>query len=296
MASSAVHVGADHNSLINLFLIIPIVTLAVSIIMKKKWGKFVPVLNMLTLTFASISIIAGGNGMVEYHFSIFMVIAMLSYYENVKLILISTVIFALHHLVGYFAFPELVCGTNHYPFSVLLLHAVFLILTSGSTIIQIMHRQKFYSEIDNERAEKKLQFDGILSNLELASRTVSETTNILMKNVTNSKKCSLEISETIKEIASEADQQAISTHDSSTAMNEMAIGIQRIAESSSIVAEHSQETVREARNGEASLQEITQQMNIIHLAVNSLAGTIQNLDDKSKEIGKILKVITEISE
>lgn len=126
-------------------LLIPIVTLTAALWFQGKNDELLPLMNTITLTFGSISLIASGNGMVEYHFSIFMVIAMIAYYESIKLILISTVLFAIQHLVGYFTFPELICGTDQYPFGVLLVHAVFLIFTSGATILQVSMKRN----IDN---------------------------------------------------------------------------------------------------------------------------------------------------
>jgi methyl-accepting chemotaxis protein len=67
-----------------------------------------PLLNTLALTMASISMIAGGGGMIEYHFSIFMVLAILVYYENVRLLLVSTVLFAAQYAIG-FAFFSRAC-------------------------------------------------------------------------------------------------------------------------------------------------------------------------------------------
>jgi methyl-accepting chemotaxis protein len=69
---------------------------------------------MFTLTFSSMSIITGRNGMVEYHFSIFMVAAMLAYYENITLIIVMTTLFAVQHVSGVFFIPQLVFGTDSY--------------------------------------------------------------------------------------------------------------------------------------------------------------------------------------
>ena len=99
--------------------------------------RLVPLLNTLTLTFASMSIISGGGGTVEFHFSIFMVLAIVAYYENMKLIAIMTVLFALQHILGFFFLTELVFGAASYSFLMLVIHAVFLILTSGATSLQI---------------------------------------------------------------------------------------------------------------------------------------------------------------
>ena len=44
----------------------------------------------------------GGEGRVEYHFSLFMVVAMLAYYEQIKLVVTMTSIFIIQHLLGFF--------------------------------------------------------------------------------------------------------------------------------------------------------------------------------------------------
>lgn len=129
---------------LNLLFALPIALLAGTVLVfhKKRQHPLVPMMNTLILTFASISIIAGGNGLVEYHFSIFMVIAIIATYQQISLIVVSTVIFAVHHLAGYFLFPQLLCGTENYSFSLLLIHALFLILTSGANVIIIYYTKQ----------------------------------------------------------------------------------------------------------------------------------------------------------
>src|SRR5690625_3685606 len=84
-------------------------------------SKILPLLLTLTFTFTSIAMIAAGNGFVEYHFTIFMMLALISFFRSIRLVAISTVIFALQHLIGYFYFPELLCGTPDYRFALLLI-------------------------------------------------------------------------------------------------------------------------------------------------------------------------------
>ncbi len=142
----------------NLFFIVPILLLIVSFFLfKKEKHDQLPLLLTLTLTFASISIIAGGDGLVEYHFSIFMVLAFIIFFNSFKLILISTVIFAIQHFGGYFLFPQLLCGTENYAFSLLMIHAVFLILMSGaaSLIITLQNRATSLMQIEKEKQQEK---------------------------------------------------------------------------------------------------------------------------------------------
>lgn len=88
--------------------------LAMSTILYKRNPNhdMLPTVLTLSNTFASMAIIAMGNGMVEYHFSIFMVLAMIAFLGSVRMIVVSTILFAVHHFAGYFLFPELICGTH----------------------------------------------------------------------------------------------------------------------------------------------------------------------------------------
>jgi methyl-accepting chemotaxis protein len=98
------------------FLALPVVLLLMIFVFYKKDSehKYIPFLMMLTLTFSSIAIILAGGGMLEYHFSIFMVVAIMAYYEDIKIIIASTVIFAIYHIIGYFVFPKEAFGSEKY--------------------------------------------------------------------------------------------------------------------------------------------------------------------------------------
>src|SRR5690606_19167690 len=112
---------------LNILFIIPIALLVISILQyyRNKAHPYLPVSNTLVLTLSSISLIAGGGGMVELHFSIFMVVAIVAYYENVKVVAIMTSLFAVQHLLGFLWFPELVFGVHSYSFTMILMHGVF---------------------------------------------------------------------------------------------------------------------------------------------------------------------------
>src|SRR5690606_15069278 len=132
------------NVITNIFLILPILVFisALFLYLKKRDHSLIPPLNTLAITFASMSMIAGGEGMIEYHFSIFMVIAMIGYYERAGLIIVMTVLFAVQHIAGYLFLGEYVYGSNGYPFSMVLMHALFLLGTSSAIIWQIIQKNK----------------------------------------------------------------------------------------------------------------------------------------------------------
>ena len=290
------HHGSENQLLLNVLLIAPIITFIMTLIATKTKKSYIPLLMMFTLTLSSISIIAGGNGLVEYHFSIFMVIAMLAYYESIKLIMISTIIFAVHHIGGHFLNPEMISGTSDYPFNLLAIHAIFLILTSSATILQIFYKTKLTREFEKDIKVRQAQLDNVLSKLKDTSETVISKTNTLLDHVQKSKTNSKRVSIVIEEIANGSQKQAAATEESKTAINEMAIGTQRIAENSTVVAEQSHSSVNEVKKGISAIEDTTKQMDNIQHSVLSLAKTIEKLDQRSKDIKTILKVITDITE
>lgn len=150
--------GADgyvYSNVTWVLFALPLVFLGMMLVSLKRESKMFPNWMMLTLTFASISTVAGGQGLVEYHFSIFVVLAILSFMRRIDLILYSTGIFAVQHLAGYFLFPALICGTSDYPFSLLLVHAVYLILLSAVLVAQIHSRNKETERVEAHEQETR---------------------------------------------------------------------------------------------------------------------------------------------
>ncbi|QJC50587.1 methyl-accepting chemotaxis protein [Paenibacillus albicereus] len=131
-----------------------------------------PALATLSLTFSSISIIAGSGGSVEFHFSIFMVLAIAAYYESMRLIALMTAVFAAQHVGGYLLAPELVFGASRYPFSMVLIHALFLLLTALFTCLQIRSKAREVSRLEAERRHKQEQLEGLLGRVQELSRTL----------------------------------------------------------------------------------------------------------------------------
>lgn len=85
------------------------------------------------------------------------------------------------------------------------------------------------------------------------------------------------------------------TRENAIALNEMSIGIQKIAETSSIVSEAAVEGVEEARKGYQSIQNVVQQIQSIHTSVGKSSERVMLLGEHSKKVSKIVNVITDIA-
>lgn len=282
---------------LNIILIIPGVTLLVAMLMNKTEsgrGK-VPFWVMLTLTFASMSMISGGNGMVEYHFSIFMVIAMMSYYENICLLLIMTVLFAVQHIAGYLFAPVLVFGQSSYPFSMVVIHSSFLLLTSGATIWQINDSRKHKSILESDSEQKQNLIESVISQLATTSQQVLSSVKGLLENAEQTKGDSNQIVRDTEEMSSGARIQVNEADTIANAIDKMSQRIERIAKTSQSVFKDSNTMSLQANQGYESIQQVVSQMDSIFISAQSSSSIIKQLEENSGEIGKIIEVITSIA-
>lgn len=294
--------GYHHAEQLNLLkviiLFIPILCFIVTVLLYriKKGHPLIPLWNTLTLTFSSIAMIAGGDGMIEYHFSIFMVVAILGYYENIQLILIMAGLFAVQHIAGYFFFSEYVFGSmgEKYPFSMVFVHAFFLIGTSGAIIWQIIQKKKLLNELD-EKEQNQQVLNGIIEKLSVTSKKLTDSSSELQNNYEQNRSAIKEIVSHIQEVSSGANIQKRQTVESSEAIEEITFGIQRIVETSLDVSEVSVRTAQEADRGNAMIQKTVKQINSISETVNTSSKTLQLLNNRSKEIGEIVGLITDIA-
>jgi methyl-accepting chemotaxis protein len=160
---------------LNILVLIPVLLLCGSYVLYRvnKNSPYIPYLLTLALTFGSISIISGGSGRVEFHFSIFMVVAALGYYQNIKLLSLMTTIFAVHHLLGFFFFPEIVFGVHSYTFLMLILHATFLILTSSAVIWQVYSSKRIENDLLKKQEEQRKRIiEEIVDRLSFTSNQI----------------------------------------------------------------------------------------------------------------------------
>jgi len=292
------HVQYSNSFILTIILLIPILLYGVVLLLYKgnQEHPLLPLFIQLTLTFSSISIIAGGNGFVEYHFSIFWVIAMIAFMDNINQILISTIIFAIHHLAGFFMFPVLLCGTHDYPFSLLLIHAVFLIFTAGATIFYILSKRKYTAELNLENKQKEALLKQVIFNLEKASDSVIQTVTTLKENAEKSTHSSHLILMSIQEAASTMEVQTSEIENGKGQLDEIMSGVQQVAESFSQVAGASNATANQAVEGFDQLNKAQDQIEEISKNVFDVATVINQLEKRSTEINEILAVITGISE
>ena len=280
----------------NILMMLPVLFLCGALFYyKKKDSGTGSIFLTLSFTFSSISIIAGGDGLVEYHFSIFMVLAFIAFFDSIKLLVISTVIFAVQHLLGYFLFPELICGTSDYRFSLLMIHALYLLFTSGATILLINSKKKQTKLLEEENKLHQLNTENLLRHLNETVADVKAYSEDLASGAKESTLASLEISSSMDELTLGARSQLRSSQQSERVFHEVDSAITKIIDAFQSIKASSEVTTKQADTGKQSMEHIVQKMKSIHGLVNEVNELIGGFKEQSGRIERIAATISDIS-
>lgn len=295
--------GQLHNSVpytlsVLTLLLIPILLCIASWVMyvKNAKDKRLSWLLMLALTFTSIAIIAVGNGLVEYHFSIFMVIAFIGTFQNIQLVVVSTVIFVVQHLGGYFLFPALICGTSDYSFALLLIHAVYLLLTSTASILIIhtTHKTEAYYRENEEVAHQELQ--NLLSELSRVGNIVNVQSVELANDSKLMTDASHHITNALRSNEQDLKQEATQLHNGFTKNEALLKKFEHIQLGVKQVASKAKHSLQQASVGKESVTGVSTQMRVITASVESIHDLVIQLVSQSQLITHSLGEIETISE
>ncbi|MEK5331062.1 methyl-accepting chemotaxis protein [Lysinibacillus sp. FSL W8-0992] len=127
------------------------------------------------------------------------------------------------------------------------------------------------------------------------SSRVSNTAQVLSSNMQEATDSYNSVASSMQEIASVADLQVQKAKESSVTIEEMSIGIQRIAMTSNQISESSILASEEAEKGNDSTNKSVAQMNAISKAVNQSASSVKMLGEHSNKIQEIVGIITGIA-
>lgn len=135
----------------------------------------------------------------------------------------------------------------------------------------------------------------LIHQVQSSSEYVAESSVELMESAEQTSKMTQQITLAIEQVSVGADQQNLGVTESVRALQEVSQGVQQIAYYSTSISETSHYTIQRAHDGGESVQRTVNQMQSIHSSVSESDQIIKSLDERSKEIGKILDVVTGIA-
>lgn len=135
----------------------------------------------------------------------------------------------------------------------------------------------------------------VVFNVKEAAAQVSESTEHLTQISEQTTLSAQTISGKMQEVAAGSDTQLQSAEESKGAMGEMAVGIQRIAQSSSLVAELSHEAASEANTGLETVKKAISKMEQVRTSVGESNDMARELAEHSRQISDIVGIIGNIA-
>lgn len=150
-------------------------------------------------------------------------------------------------------------------------------------------------EISNSLNAMLETLQSIIKDVRNASGSVLSSSSKLVENTKETASATEQITRQGASFEQGATTSVQSTLDASQAINEMSVGVQRIAVSAEDLANVAIETEKEAVSGVNFIQQVSKQMAQISDSVSLTVEIVSNLKDRSSHIEKIVNAITEIS-
>ncbi|WNR44879.1 methyl-accepting chemotaxis protein [Paenibacillus roseipurpureus] len=139
------------------------------------------------------------------------------------------------------------------------------------------------------------QIRGVMSRMQESSSAVAASSEQLYASSEQNSGASQHVAVDIQTIAAEAETQRLNALECARAMDEIAIGVQRIAETTSDVSDLSIHATEQARNGQEDIHLVTTSMHALSSTVTQANQTIHQLAEHSQHIGKVSTMIGEIA-
>ncbi|MEK3732169.1 MULTISPECIES: methyl-accepting chemotaxis protein [Paenibacillus] len=135
----------------------------------------------------------------------------------------------------------------------------------------------------------------LVEGVNSSSSEVMKVTGVVASGVETAKDSVDRIGSSIKQIAEGANAHASSSNEIATSMSDMASGIVKIAETSSMVSEAAQEAASHAETGSVVVEQAVKQIGSIGEGTEKVGSAIERLNERSMQIEEILNFITEIT-
>jgi len=297
------HMGAElaessnFTTALNILLITPIILLiyCAYLYVRNKEHPLLPLLITLVMTFSSFSIISGSGGGIEFHFSIFMVVATTAYYENIKLILMMTLLFAIQHIAGFFLIPELVFGTTSYSFIMLSIHAGFLILTSSATTLQIISKKKITQELEAEKNAKQSQLVQLLDSVRQLSDELEQSSMTVSSKSELTTRMNEEMNLSFKEVSSGLETQSESINSIENNLQTINHIIIQTAHSSNEIKVRATGTGDFVLSNEQNMRSLHDQTMVVSKSIETATTALSALVESSQRIEGILSTVQDVA-
>lgn len=136
----------------------------------------------------------------------------------------------------------------------------------------------------------------LISNVGESAFQVSRSSETLQKASADVLEATKEMNVHIQEVSASTENQSEMSNQGAEAVEEMAIGINNIANNASNVSELAVSASQKASQGKVELDKLVKKIESLRSVVKESVNSIYNLQEQSKTIGEILKIIQSLSD
>jgi len=254
------------------------------------------------------------HGMIEIHFTIFVLLAFLLYYRDWLPVVTAAVVIAVHHLAFNF-FQEWGYGVfifeNRTGIDIVLIHAAYVVFEVAVLIYMAvqLNKEGLQSQAVGKIAAQLVIVDGDI-DLRLRSDVnsgVAAGINAFMQNIHDAIAKTRQVSESlagavgtvnqvIRSSNEGAQRQCLETDQVATAMNEMASTVQEVARNAEDAANCAIDADTAAKDGRKVVDNAVNAINTLAESVERVSEVVSKVEQDSNAIGSVLDVIKGIAE
>lgn len=135
----------------------------------------------------------------------------------------------------------------------------------------------------------------VITSIKMNADLLSTNSQQLLINAQQTSEANEQITIEIQEVTEGSDIQLNTSQECVSSMEEVSVGIQRVATSAAQVSDISQSATQEAHAGTIKIQQVSQQMDSILQTSHESALVIKQLEQQSNDIGNIVNIIKNIA-
>lgn len=254
------------------------------------------------------------HGMIEFHFGVFVLLAMLLYYRDWVPVLVAAATIAVHHFLFYYlqlsGAPVYLLPAVEGALMIVMLHALYVVVETGLLVyMSLSLKKEFLTSSELVSATDNILRDGMIDlsvrtagSTELLARFdgYTGTINKLVSEVKANNSAMYEVSSELTgitgDIMSNSNAQHEQTDMIASAVEEMSASASEVSSNAEEAAGAAGEALSSATSCQQSSAETETAIKKLEQKIGDAARTISRLDQESKEIGTVLDVIRGIAE
>ncbi len=228
---------------------------------------------------------------------LFFWLAVISLYQDYKLIIVSGIINVLLTSYFYYAFQDTMFQGIQLKHLITMI--IFMVLTSVTLVFQckIGADMRKVLEENNEKSEKtKAQLENMFEQTRNTTKTLNEFSEGLMNNARAMGEISNQITAAFSEIALSIESQAQSVNGINNSIAKSNDEILSVSKASTNMKEISTTTVEVSNKGNDEINLLKEEFAKVGINIDETVNLMNDLNEQTKQIGVILNTIGEIAD